>query len=67
MKHQDLTASSVAIQELLRDELFKEMTEWSNRIAKRAYELFAASGFTNGHDRDGSCCEEVSLCSSRIG
>ncbi len=34
------------------DELFKEMLEWSDRIAKRAYELFADSGFTNGHDRE---------------
>ena len=53
MKHEDLTAkNSVAIQERLPDELFQEMSEWSNRIATRAYELFAASGFTNGHDRD---------------
>jgi HSP20 family protein len=28
------------------------MAEWSNRIAQRAYEYFAASGFTNGHDLD---------------
>jgi len=52
MKHEDLTANSVAVQELLPYELFKEMSEWSNRITKRAYELFAASAFTNGHDRD---------------
>ena len=42
----------VAIQEVSLDSLLKEMSEWSDRIAKRAYELFAASGFSNGHDRE---------------
>jgi HSP20 family protein len=34
------------------DDLFKRMSEWSDRIAKRAYDFFASSGFTNGHDFD---------------
>lgn len=34
------------------DDLLKRMSEWSDRIAKRAYEFFASSGFTNGHDVD---------------
>jgi HSP20 family protein len=45
-------AKRVAIQEVSLDSLLKEMSEWSDRIAKRAYELFAASGFSNGHDRE---------------
>jgi HSP20 family protein len=47
-----IPTKEVAIQKVALDSLFKEMTEWSNRIAKRAYEFFAESGFTNGHDRD---------------
>jgi HSP20 family protein len=43
---------NIAIQEIGRDGLFKQMQEWSDGIAKRAYELFADSGFTHGHDLD---------------
>jgi len=42
----------IAIREVRFDTLLREMTEWSNRIAKRAYEFFADSGFTHGHDLD---------------
>jgi len=42
----------IAIREVGFDTLLREMTEWSNRIAKRAYEFFADSGFTHGHDLD---------------
>ena len=45
-------AKHIAIQEVGLDSLFEEMAEWSNRIAKRAYEIFADSGFTNGHDQE---------------
>lgn len=45
-------AKHIAIQEVGLDSLFGEMAEWSNRIAKRAYELFTDSGFTDGHDED---------------
>lgn len=41
---------SLAVTEVSLDDLFKQMSEWFNRIAKRAYGFFAASGFTNGHD-----------------
>jgi HSP20 family protein len=41
---------NIAIQEIGRDGLFKQMQEWSDGIARRAYELFANSGFTHGHD-----------------
>ncbi len=44
--------NNVSIQEILPDRLFKEMSDWSDRIRKRAYALFAASGFSNGHDVD---------------
>lgn len=51
MRNEAITPTKqVATQEVSFDSLFKEMTEWSNRIAKRAYELFAESGFTDGHD-----------------
>jgi len=33
-------------------DLFREMFEWTDRIAKRAYELFGMRGFTDGHDLD---------------
>jgi HSP20 family protein len=53
MKHDAIVPStSVGIKEMSLDELSKKVSEWSNRIAKRAYDLFAASGFTNGHDLD---------------
>jgi HSP20 family molecular chaperone IbpA len=42
---------NVAIQQVSFDCLLNKTTEWSNRIAKRAYEIFAGSGFTNGHDQ----------------
>lgn len=42
--------NEVAIQEATLEDLFQEMSDWSDKIAKRAYEFFAASGFTDGHD-----------------
>lgn len=33
-------------------DLFQEMSEWTNRIARRAYQLFQMRGFTDGHDLD---------------
>ena len=51
MKSDTLTPTkSVAIQESRLEDILKEMSEWSDRISKRAFELFAASGFTDGHD-----------------
>lgn len=41
-----------AIKEVSFDDLCKRASRWSERIANRAYEFFAASGFTNGHDRE---------------
>ena len=32
--------------------LFEEMAEWTDRIAKRAYELFQFNGFNDGHNLD---------------
>ena len=53
MKPEAITpAKHIAIQQVGIDSLFKEMAEWSNRIAKRAYEFFVNSGYTNGHDLD---------------
>lgn len=53
MKHQAIApAKHPAINETSIDDLFQGLSEWSNRIAERAYEFFAASGFTNGHDRE---------------
>src|SRR5579859_650263 len=47
MKSDTLTPTkNVAIQE----SRLEDISEWSDRIAKRAFELFAASGFTDGHD-----------------
>lgn len=53
MKTEAVTPTKpVAVHEMTLDSLFKEMLEWSDRISRRAYEFFAASGFTNGHDRE---------------
>jgi len=53
MKPEAITpAKHIAIQQVGLESLFKEMAEWSNRIAKRAYEFFTNSGFTHGHDLD---------------
>lgn len=52
MKNEAITPKPVAVQEMTLDSLFKQMLEWSDQIARRAYEFFAASGFTNGHDRE---------------
>ena len=51
MQNQALSAKKTSVvTEVSLDDLFKHMSEWSNRIGKRAYDFFAASGFTNGHD-----------------
>lgn len=53
MKNESMVPSparSIVIHEIGLDRLLEEMSEWSSRIAQRAYDLFAASGFTNGHD-----------------
>lgn len=51
MQSQALSAKKTpVVTEVSLDDLFKHMSEWSDRIAKRAYDFFAASGFTNGHD-----------------
>lgn len=34
------------------NDLFREMFEWTDRIAKRAYDLFQLRGFAEGHDLD---------------
>ena len=55
MKNEALTTTSpknIAVHEIGLESLFKEMSEWSNRIAQRAYDLFASSGFVNGHELD---------------
>lgn len=43
---------NIAVQPVKAKDLFAQMTEWTNRIAKRAYELFQGRGFTDGHDLD---------------
>lgn len=55
MKNEALTTTSpknIAVNEIGLESLFKEMSEWSDRIAQRAYDLFASSGFANGHELD---------------
>jgi HSP20 family protein len=45
-------AKPLVVKESSLDSLFHEMSEWSKRIAQRAHDFFAASGFTHGHDLD---------------
>jgi hypothetical protein len=53
MKNEAMSlAKNIAIKAVSFDSLLTKMTEWSNRIAKRAYEIFVDSGYTKGHDRE---------------
>lgn len=45
MKHTEMTIVSRPTQTFLQS-----IADMQNRIARRAYDLFAASGFTDGHD-----------------
>jgi HSP20 family molecular chaperone IbpA len=45
MKHTEMTVVGRPTQSFLQS-----MVDTQNRIARRAYELFASSGFTDGHD-----------------
>ena len=52
MKNETSTELTIAPKPLPEDLFLREMDEIENKIACRAYELFASSGFTNGHDLD---------------
>jgi len=50
MKHDTATELTIAPKVLPESMFLRKMDEIENRIARRAYELFASSGFTDGHD-----------------
>lgn len=50
MKHHPPTELTVVPRPL--PDFLSKMAEMENRIARRAYELFASGGFTDGHDLD---------------
>jgi len=51
MKHDTSTTElSIAPKSLPESSILRKMAEIQNTIARRAYELFASSGFTDGHD-----------------
>ncbi len=50
MKHHTSTELTVALRPLPERSLLRSIDEIENKIARRAYELFASSGFTDGHD-----------------
>jgi HSP20 family protein len=50
MKDDTSTELTIAPKPLPEDLFLRKMDEIENRIARRAYELFASSGFTDGHD-----------------
>ena len=50
MKHHTSTVLTIAPRPLSENSALSKMAEIENTIARRAYELFASSGFTNGHD-----------------
>jgi HSP20 family protein len=52
MKNEAPAPKHVAIQQTSLERLLKEVSDWSGRIATRAYELFTESGATHGHDVD---------------
>jgi HSP20 family protein len=43
---------TVAIKPTDGKDLLQEMVDWTNRISKRAYELFDLGGFNHGHDKE---------------
>jgi HSP20 family protein len=42
----------IAVKPVNADNIFAQVTEWTNRIAKRAFELFQGRGFADGHHLD---------------
>jgi len=46
-QHHPLTIAPKSSSE---DSLLRTLADMQNRVARRAYELFASSGFTDGHD-----------------
>ncbi|MBZ5526217.1 MAG: Hsp20 family protein [Acidobacteriia bacterium] len=42
-------------------DVFEQMTEWSNRIAKRAFEIFENNGFLSGRDLENWLAAEREL------
>ena len=50
MKHDTSTELTTAPKALPESMFLRKMAEIENTIARRAYELFTLSGFTDGHD-----------------
>lgn len=50
MKHETSTELAIPPKAPPESIFLRKMDEIENRIARRAYELFASSGFTDGHD-----------------
>lgn len=50
MKHDTATELTTTPKALPESMFLRRMNEIENKIARRAYELFASSGFTDGHD-----------------
>ncbi len=50
MKHEASSELAIAPKAFPESMFLSKMDEIENRIARRAYELFASSGFTDGHD-----------------
>ena len=50
MEHHRLTPPTHAPRPLPEHRFLQSISEIENKIARRAYELFASSGFTDGHD-----------------
>lgn len=42
-------------------DMFRELSEWTDRIAKRAFEIFEGNGFLMGHDLDNWLAAEREL------
>ena len=52
MKHDTATKLTVTRRPLPGNSFLRKVDEIEDRIARRAYELFASRGFTDGHDLD---------------
>jgi HSP20 family protein len=50
MKHHTSTELTITPRPLSENSALRNMAEIENTIARRAYELFASSGFSDGHD-----------------
>jgi len=54
----------IVIKKTNDNDIFKQMVEWTDRISKKAYDLFTSRGFADGHDKEDWFAAERDLLQS---